>query len=264
MIDMKDLERLNKAIDEQSIFRADVTMVGRTSERVPYMVATLSKGMKSDYKCIIYQNEADADSPDLSLVSFVGESIPFIILSIDEEGESLVCSRKVAQEIIKEEMATDFANGTIFEGKITHILNYGAFVNVNGITGLLRNSDYSTDYSEISECYKEGDRIAVRCKEVDDAGRIAWEVIHKYSRTEPVKIDFDIGSVMLGTVSQIKNFAESTGVFVRIGKSIDALCPVPPDLEIEVDSQVAVKITSIDKVKDPIRPRVRGWIMRTM
>jgi hypothetical protein len=136
---------------------------------------------------------------------------------------------------------------------------------VNGIMGILRNADYSTDHSRINERYKVGDHISVRCKSETANRRIVWETVNKFHRTEPVVCDFDQGAMVLGRVVDIKNFPQGLGVFVQMNdqKELDILCGMPPELEIEKNVSVIVRITSITPGESEFdKPRLRGHILR--
>lgn len=87
--------------------------------------------------------------------------------------------------------------------------------------------------------------------------------MNKQHRTEPLAFDFEPDTIVLGNVVRIANFGQSTGVFVNLQLGIDALCPMPRDLEIEENSRVSIKIESVTPGKRPTDPpRIRGRIIR--
>ena len=127
--------------------------------------------------------------------------------------------------------------------------------------------DYSTDHSRISERYRSGDHITVKCKSVsaDDRHRITWEAVTKYRRTTPFVCDLEPGAIVLGRVIDIRNFTQSMAVFVRLegNDGLDVLCAMPAELEIEKGVPVVLRISSIRPGADECsRPRIRGAIMR--
>ena len=131
------------------------------------------------------------------------------------------------------------------------------------MTGHVRNSDFTRDHSDIREYVKLGDKVEVRCKEVSKAGYIFWEAANKQHRTHPLAFDFEPDTIVLGTVVRIADFGQSAGVFVNLQLGIDALCPLPRELEIEENSRVSVKIESVTPGKRPTdAPRIRGRIIR--
>lgn len=105
-----------------------------------------------------------------------------------------------------------------------------------------------------------GDKVEVRCKEISNPdGYIFWEAVNKQHRSRPLDYDYEPDTIVLGTVVRVADFGRSTGVFVNLQLGIDALCPMPRDLEIEENSRVSIKIESVSPGKRPTDPpRIRG------
>ena len=264
-----DREALEKLMADETVCWAEVTRLARDADGQGYMVLMLprdiDKGIKAGgEKCVIYGSEADADTPNLHLMSLMGRRVPFVICSIDEEKGWLTCSRKRAQQILKSSMLQSLQSGKIYEGEVVGFSRYGGYVEVGGITGHIRNSDFTTDHSDIREYLKMGDRVEVRCKEISNPdGYIFWEAVNKRHRTHPLDYDYEPDTIVLGTVVRVADFGRSTGVFVNLQLGIDALCPMPRDLEIEENSRVSIKIESVSPGKRPTDPpRSRGRIIR--
>lgn len=263
----QDAANLFGAIKNQEIFHAQVSRLGMTEEDKPYMIVRIpaENGLKGGYSGIIYASEADAELERQTLVPMMGRVIPFVVTDIDMEKDRVVCSRKLAQEKLKAEMMPDFMAKKVYEGTIINIVNYGAYVEVNGVSGLLKTGDFSVDRSEIAGVHKIGDKINVIFKELTPGGRINWEAETKYHRPDPIEYDFEANTVVLGTVVNIQNFNSGTGVFVRIADGLDALCTVPQDREVEIGTQVSIKISVIDPPQvEGAPPRVRGKIVRVL
>lgn len=259
-----------KAIADERIFTAVVTRVippkDGQPQHIPVSVSLPVNGMQS-VPGIITLDEMDAETDHPNPSRLINMRISFVILSADDETGVLNCSRKVAQIITKAQMLEDFEKDEPFEGTITGFTDFGAFVDVNGVSGMLRNADYSTDHSRVSERYKIGDHISVKCKAVskDERRRITWEAVTKYHRTTPYVCDLEPSVLVLGRIIDIKNFTQSTAVFVRLedNQELDVLCSMPEDMEIEKGVSVVVRISSVDLGDNPFeRPRIRGKIMR--
>lgn len=260
---------LEKLMADEAICWGTVERLARTEEGMGYMILMLVKNLDMGIKaggerCVIYAPEADCDNPNLRLMNLMGRRIPFVICGIDEDKGWLTCSRKRAQELLKTSMLQGLQSGRIYEGEIVGFSRYGGYVEVGGVTGHIRNSDFTTDHSDIREYMKMGDRLEVRCKEISASdGYIFWEAVNKQHRTEPLPFDFEPDTIVLGNVVRIANFGQSTGVFVNLQLGIDALCPMPRDLEIEENSRVSIKIESVTPGKRPTDPpRIRGRIIR--
>lgn len=267
--DVNISKEIKKAIEEQRVFYALVTrIIPATKQQSLYVPISipLSVNGSNTTKGVIFEDDLDADVRSNHFSYLIGMQIPFVITGVDENSGIAICSRSIAQEIIKEQMSEALKNGNVFEGIITGFSDFGAFVDVNGVMGMLRNADYSTDHSRVNERYKVGDHISVKCKTETASQRIVWEAANKYHRTEPVVCDFDEGAIVLGKVVDIKNFPQGMGVFVQMNdqKELDILCGMPPELEIEKNVSVIVRISSITPGANEVdKPRLRGHILRT-
>ena len=180
-------------------------------------------------------------------MNLMGRRIPFVVTAAEPDRERLIGSRKKAQTALKLVMMQDLANGRIYEGTVTGFSRFGAYIEVNGVTGHLRNSDFSSDHSDVREYLSVGDSIEVKCKEFSQEGYIYWEVMSKVHRTKPIEHDFEPDTVVLGRVVRIKDFERGVGVFVNLATGIDALCSLPREIEVEEGARVSVKIESVTK-----------------
>ena len=266
-----DKEALSVLMEKETICWGEVSRLARDPDGKSYMTVLLGKNQENGIKeggekCVIYADEADTDSDNPYLMSLMGRRIPFIIMGIDEENNRLLCSRKKAQDLLKVNMLQGLASGKVYEGELVSFSRYGGYIEVSGITGHIRNSDFSDDHSDIREYMKVGDKVEVRCKEISKEGYIFWEALNKVHRTNPLEYDFEEDTIVMGTVVRIADFKRSSGVFVNLQLGIDdALCPVPRELEIEEGSRVSIKIESITPDKDATKaPKIRGRIVRVI
>lgn len=206
---------------------------------------------------VIKREDVDYQVKWKSLVSFVGMEVNYIVKDIDFETKTIYCSRKEAQELVEDEVIQKLENGDMFSATITGLVNYGAYVEMNGIYGLLRNSDFSDDHVKIKNVLKVGDRINVRLQRISDKNRITVEPVEKYVLKTVLKFDnFERDQVVLGVVNGVKPW----GAYVTIAPGLDALCPIPPTEEIEEGIKVSFRITQVQEEKE----RVRGKIIRVL
>lgn len=261
---------ISKAIADERVFYTVVTRVVPSKDgqpqHIPVSVPLAVQGAQA-IPGIIPLEEMDAETDRPNPSRLVSMRIPFVIVRADDEAGVLICSRKKGQLLVKTQMLPAFAKGEAFEGIVTGFTEFGAFVDVNGVSGLLRNADYSTDHSRVDERFRVGDKINVKCKSIskDDRARITWEAVTKYHRTTPYECDLEPSAIVLGRVIDIKNFPQSIAVFVRLedAQSLDVLCPMPAEMEIEKGVQVVVRISSVEPGPNPCdRPRIRGRIIR--
>lgn len=264
-----DQEGLQTMMEKEVICWGEISRLARDVDGQRYMVTELPIMLQykvhGGERCVIYSDEADADNVNPHLMNLMGRRTPFVVLSIDEENGRLICSRKKAQQILKTSMLQSLQNGSVYEGELTGFSRYGGYIEVNGVTGHIRNSDFTDDHSDIREYLSIGDKVEVRCREISPEGYIFWEVVTKMHRTKPISHDFEADTVVLGTVSRINNFERGVGVFVNLSLGIDALCSLPRDLEVEEGARVSVKIESVTPGRRATdAPRIRGRIIRVI
>lgn len=256
-----------KALEKDgTILWGDITKLGR-KDGEDYMEGPIPKtvGLTEPVTVIIMDGEADTDESHGSLVRFLGRAVPYVILKV--KGDTVYGSRRLAMEQIKAGMLQGLNDGVEFNGVIVGMAPYGAYVEVNGVAGLLRNNDATSDHSELSEYYKVGDTVQVVCRDVTPAGRINWKTVNKLQRQGPVELGFGEDEVIPATVTSITPFKNSAGVgvFVRVAKGVDALCSMP-EFEVFPGQKVAVKVTRItpDAKNANAAPKIRGKIVRSL
>lgn len=145
----------------------------------------------------------------------VGQEIDVEIIEIDIEARRLRVSLKKLLEKPFSQFIKIHKEGDILEGKITTLTDFGAFINLGNIDGLLRNEDAFWDKSKrCKDVLKIGDEVKVKLVKVDTkTERISLSL--KALEESPVDIfakKYDIGSAIEGEIVDIKDF----GVFVAV------------------------------------------------
>ena len=203
-------------------------------------------------KGVIKKEDVDAELQISSLVNFVGREVSFIVKKVDKKKGVVECSRAEAQKATKEDILNRILDGEDFPAQIINILPYGAYVEIEGVTGLLKNTDFAEDYTTIGEMHKLGDRIRVRIKKLSSNKNLIFEAVNKYQSPTIMTIDmFERNQVVYGVVRSIQPF----GVFVQIGPNLDALCSLDVG-EIDEDMPVSVKITKVIKEEGKVRGKI--------
>lgn len=206
---------------------------------------------------IILREELDIREITTSLVNFVGLKVKFKVMEIDRESGVIICSRKAVKEEERDAMLARLEDGEVVTATIDKLLKFGAYVNIEGVTALLRNEDFAEDYTSVSEVLKEKDTIKVKLRKVSESKKIFVQAETKYTNPSVMNLDtFKPEDVVFGVVRNVQPF----GAFVCIGPNIDALCPVPPNFEIERGMNVSFKINNVI----PEEGRVRGKIIRVI
>lgn len=158
----------------------------------------------------------------------IGETLPFKILAIDQNRNNIILShRKVMADQIAEQRKDMFSNlevGSVIEGEVVRITDFGAFVDLGGVDGLLPLSQMSWRWVEHpSDVLAIGDKVKVEIIGVDaDRQRVSLSVKSQQSDPwEAVATQFRQGDQISGTVTRIKQF----GAFVEIYPGVEALLP---------------------------------------
>lgn len=257
-----DKTKVEEAIRNKQIFWNMVSRIGHLADGTPYMEVPISElGIVGT----VLMDEADAEIERKSLVNLLGRRVPVMVLSVDDGEGRVLCSRKEAQIQIKVDMANDLANQKVFEGEVVRTAPYGVYVEVNGISGLLKNGDYINIAVPVSDFFGEGDMVKVFCKGFSPNGKIQWGPAEK-PKVENITYDVEEDTCVTGKVINLRPFENGgVGVFVRISKGLDALCMLPPDMEINPGDQVSLKILSVTPSNNQNEPpRVRGKLLRVL
>lgn len=250
---MNKLNVFKKAMETKEVMKGLVKMVQFDKTLDSDILALDLDGVKG----IIVREEVDHEVNWKSLVGFIGRDVSFVVKSVDEETGTIYCSRKDAQNILKEVIVERLCEGEVFNAQIVNILKYGAYVEIEGISGLLKNVDFADDYTTIEDILKVGNTVNVKLKKVSSNGKLIFEAIEKYKNPTIMEFDmFERDQVVLGVVRNVKPW----GIYVCIAPGLDALCPVPGTGEIEEGMKVSFRITQVK----PEEERVRGKIIRTL
>jgi small subunit ribosomal protein S1 len=187
------------------------------------------------------------------LNALIGKPIIVQILDVDKKNNKLIFSEK---EAIKDGLSERFASlkiGDTVRGKITGVLDFGAFVNVDGIEGLIHISEISWErVANPSDHLKVGDEVDAKIIAIDK-DRLSLSL--KQLQDDPwlTEIDkFKVGDEIEGTVTRITPF----GAFVQIGPAVEALVHVSelgkngdadPEKVFKLNERKEFKILEIDK-----------------
>ena len=216
------------------------------------------------FKGIIKSKDIDIELTIPKLGNFVGREVYFTIKEIDEKNKVIYCSRKEAQKLKNAEITNRLYDGEAFEGQIVNILPHGAYIEIKGVTGLLKNVDFAEDFTAVSDIYNQGDKINVKFKKISHNSLILLEATKKYRDPAAINPDeIEKGQTVLGVIRSIKPF----GVFVNIAPYLDVLCTgTNPDYEYEEDTKVQIKINDISEKELAGRPvkRFKGKIVKVL
>lgn len=194
--------------------------------------------------------------PDLNI--YVGKKLKLKILEIEKNRNRVVLSHKLVLEEEKEKQKektwATIEEGQVIKGVVRRLTNFGAFVDIGGVDGLIHISDLSWQkIKHPSEVLKENQEVEVKVLKVDrERGRISLGL--KQVMPDPwdnVDERYKVGSVVEGKVVNLVNF----GAFVEVEPGIEGLVhisqisreriPTPAD-KLKVGDTVRVKIMDIN------------------
>lgn len=210
------------------------------------------------YKVTVPRSECVVPA-NRQLPSMVGSTIDLVITLAPKGIPLIFGSQKAALEILQKPVLDALKAGEEMEGMVTTVLSYGAYIAVGreGVSGLLKNVDFSNDMTTVRDYYSTGDHIKVRYKRMSDNGTILFEAVEKRVGSDSFSIsDFSPSQMVFGTVRSVK----AIGTFVCIAPGLDVLCPTFEDGLLAEGDKVLVRITSVNEEEG----KVRGAIKRVV
>ena len=192
---------------------------------------------------------------------YIGQDIEAKVIELDRNRNNVVLSRRAYLEEEQAEQRTAFLDdlheGEPRTGVISSVVNFGAFVDLGGMDGLVHVSELSWQHvNHPSEVVKVGDEVQVKVLEVDrDRERISLSI--KQTKTDPWESfsgAHEVGAVVEGSVTKTVPF----GAFVSVGDGVEGLVHVSeiamhrvesPELELSLGQMVTVKVTEMDEAR---------------
>jgi len=168
-------------------------------------------------------------NPPKDLTSFVGNTYDFKIVKLNEDRKNVVLSRRELIEAARSERRQQFLGtvsaGDKIEGTVKNITDFGAFLDLDGIDGLLHITDMSwARLSHPSEAVKPGDRLEVVVLEINkDKERISLGLKQLQSNPwDKIEERFPVGKKVAGKITNLMPY----GAFVQIEEGIEGLIHV--------------------------------------
>lgn len=191
----------------------------------------------------------------------VGQEIDVEVIEIDSKDRRLRVSLKKLLDKPFEQFAKKHKEGEVLKGVVATLTDFGAFVKLDGIDGLLHNEDaYWNKNEKCKDLMKIGESVEVKIAKIDrQKERVS--LTRKGLIATPVDEfakKYSIDDAVIGTVRDVKDF----GVFIKIDDEMDALIrneDLPPlkKEEIKIGDKVNGVISLIDAQNNRIRVSVR-------
>ena len=194
-----------------------------------------------------------------NLDEFLGQALECKVIELNRSRNNVVLSRRAVLEEerkeVREQILGRLEPGQVVEGKISNIVDFGAFVDLDGIDGLIHISELSWSHvNHPSEVVSIGDTVRIKVLDIDrDRQRISLGL--KQTQEDPwqrVISTHRSGDVLEGTVTKVVAF----GAFVEILPGVEGLVHISeladhhvesPSEVVEPNSTLNVKILEIDE-----------------
>ncbi len=157
---------------------------------------------------------------------FVGQKLACVVTEANQSRKNLVLSRRAVMEreraAKKEELLQKLSKGDVLEGTVRNLLDFGAFVDLGGVDGLIHVSQLSWDrVGHPKEVLTVGQKVKVRIEKIDkDSGKIG--LAYRDLAANPwqdADAKYAVGSTVKGSVSKLMQF----GAFVKLEPGVEGL-----------------------------------------
>jgi small subunit ribosomal protein S1 len=193
-----------------------------------------------------------------NLDAFLGQRLECKVIELNRSRNNVVLSRRaVLEEERKEErhkILTTLQEGEIIEGTVSNLVDFGAFVDLEGIDGLIHISELSWNHVDHpSEVVEVGEKVQVKVLEVDrDRERISLGL--KQTRKDPwqeIVERVNVGEQIKGRVTKLVSF----GAFVEVAEGVEGLIHISelaehhvetPDEIVRSGDEVEARIIDVD------------------
>ena len=194
-----------------------------------------------------------SDTYEKDLSKYAGQDIEFVITEYNPKKRRVIGNRKVLLVARKEEaqkkLLETLKEGDVVEGTIKNVTDFGAFVDLGGMDGLLHISEMSWGHVERpKEKFHAGDKLKVLVKEINENNKIALSL--KFNDQNPwvgAASKYAVGTEVSGKVMRMTDF----GAFVELEEGIDALLHVS-----QISKDHIEKPSDVLKIGDEVKAKV--------
>lgn len=256
-------KRLEEAFENREVLTAKVTQV-------------LDGGLSVvvDETRIFIPASLVSDTYEKNLGKYADQEIEFVITEFNPKRRRIIGDRKQLLVERKAELQralfARISEGDIVEGVVKNVTDFGAFVDLGGVDGLLHISEMSWGRVENpKKVFKVGDNLKVLVKDINDT-KVALSL--KFPETNPwahASEDFAVGSVITGRVARMTDF----GAFVELAPGVDALLHVsqisrahvdkPSDV-LSIGQEIQAKIVDLNEAEKKISLSMKAIEMSEM
>ena len=259
----KGNKRLEEAFENKEVLTAKVTQVrdGGLSVTVEESQVFIPASLVSD-------------SYEKDLSKYADQEIEFVIIEFNPKKRRVIGDRKqllvVKKEAAQKELLEKIAVGQVVDGVVKNVTDFGAFIDIGGLDGLLHISEMSWGRVEHpKKVFKVGETIKVLIKDINGT-KIALSL--KFDDTNPwlnAADKYAIGNVVKGKVARMTDF----GAFIELESGIDALLHVsqiakahiekPADV-LKVGQEIEAKVVDFNEENKKISLSIKALLAETV
>ncbi|MDR2399704.1 MAG: 30S ribosomal protein S1 [Endomicrobium sp.] len=201
---------------------------------------------------------------------YIAKTYEFVITELDIKKRNIVISRRKILEdeknIVRESALSSIAESQILDGTVSRITNFGAFVDIGGIDGLLHIGELAWyKVKKVEDLLHVGQKIKVQIIKFDKAnGKISLSIKNLVANPWDCAAErFPVGLIIKGKVTSIMEY----GVFVELEPGIEGLLhsseyawndsEAALKREVKKEQEIEVKIISVDKENKKIALSVK-------
>lgn len=200
---------------------------------------------------------------------YKGRTLSLKVIELDREKNKVILSHRAVLEdevnTVKKKIYDDLQVGAVIEGTVQRLTDFGAFVDVGGVDGLVHISELAWErVDKPSDVVNEGDKVTVKVLKVDKEGeRISLSM--KEAQPGPwqrASEQLKPGSVVTGTVRRLVSF----GAFVEVAPGVEGLVHISqisnrhignPNEVLEEGQEVQVKVLDMNLAEQRISLSIR-------
>ena len=243
----KGNERLKEAFENKEVLKAKVTQI-------------LGGGLCAtvDEARVFIPASLVSDSYEKDLKKYADQEIEFVISEFNPRRNRVIGDRRqllVAERAEKQkELFAKLQVGDVVEGTVKNVTDFGAFVDLGGVDGLLHISEMSWGRVENpKKVFHAGEVLKVLVKDIKDT-KVALSL--KFPETNPwanAGEKFAVGTIVTGRVARMTDF----GAFVELAPGVDALLHVSqisknhvekPSDYLSVNEEITAKVVDLNEV----------------
>jgi small subunit ribosomal protein S1 len=161
-----------------------------------------------------------------SKIVSVGDEVNVVVLGVDSKERRISLGMKQAQEDPWQVLADKYPVGTVVNGKIRNLTEFGAFLEIEeGFDGLIHVSDISWTgrIKNPADVYKKGDAVEAKVLKIDQATRRVSLGVKQVNDIWSTWFEkHKVGDLVRGRVSRVTTF----GAFVQLAEGIEGLCHI--------------------------------------